>query len=162
MKLRHAQGFTLVEVMVAIIIFAIGFTGLLTMSTGTAGSNATAVAISGATEMAAQQLEHLTTLAYDDTQLQDTVVDTALNNLTRNPLPSAAQVAAGARDVPDPVARPAEYGPFRSADNLYTIYWNVADNTPVTDTKTIVVIVTSTGLGPQKTVALQHILMRRI
>ena len=71
-----------------------------------------------------------------------------------------AAIAAGVYDSPNPVARPADYQ-VTSPDGSYTTYWNVAEDTPVPGTKTIMVIVTSTGLGPQKTVVLQHIIPER-
>lgn len=158
MKIRRMQGFTLVEVMVAIVIFALGLTAVVTMTTGSVGSNATARAISGSAEKAAEQIELLTALPYEDALLQDTV-NVGLGFI-RNPLPSVAAVAAGTYDSPNPAARPADYQ-VTSPDGNYTIYWNVAEDTPIPRTKTIMVIVTSTGLGPRKTVALQHIIPER-
>ena len=157
MKIRQMQGFTLVEVMVAIVIFALGFTAVMTMTTGSVGSNATARAISGSAEKAAEQIELLTVLPYNDPLLQEGA-NVGLASI-RNPLPSVAAVAAGAYDSPNPAARPADYPPVISGD--YTIYWNVAVDTPIPGTKTIMVIVTSTGLGPKKTVVLQHIIPER-
>lgn len=152
------QGFTLIEVMVAIVIFALGFTAVVIMTTGSVGSNAIARATSGSAEKAAEQIEILTALPYEDTLLQDTA-NIGLGFI-RNPLPSVAQVAAGAYDSPNPAARPADYQ-VTSPDGYYTIYWNVAEDTPIAGCKTIMVIVTSTGLGPQKTVILQHIIPER-
>jgi prepilin-type N-terminal cleavage/methylation domain-containing protein len=151
-------GFTLIEVMVAMVVLAIGFLGASSMMTGTTGSNASAFAITGAATAAADQLEVLTALSYNDPLLVDT---SALGTADmRNPLPSIAEVQTGTRDVPDDVARPADFQ-ITTSDNLYTIYWNVVDNFPVNETKTIVVIGVSTGLGPQKAVVLQHILPER-
>ena len=163
MKIRQMQGFTLVEVMVAIVIFALGFTAVVMMTTGSVGSNATARAISGSAEKAAEQIEILTTLPYEDPLLQDDPTNTGLNlglAFIRNPLPSVAAVAAGTFDSPNPAARPADYQ-VTTPDGTYTIYWNVAEDTPIPRTKTIMVIVTSTGMGPQKTVVLQHIIPER-
>ena len=159
MNIRRMQGFTLVEVMVALVIFGLGFTAVVMMTTGSAGSNATARAISGSAEKAAEQIELLTSLPYEDPLLQDDAVNIGLAFI-RNPLPSVAAIAAGVYDSPNPVARPADYQ-VTSPDGSYTTYWNVAEDTPVPGTKTIMVIVTSTGLGPQKTVVLQHIIPER-
>jgi prepilin-type N-terminal cleavage/methylation domain-containing protein len=180
MKIRRMQGFTLVEVMVAIVIFALGFTAVVTMTTGSVGSNATARAISGSAEKAAEQIELLTVLPYEDALLQDTA-NIGLGFI-RNPMPSVAKVQdEGAYDSPNPAARPADYRQVTSPagvcsitdsvgaivprscspDTNYTIYWNVAEDTPIPGTKTIMVIVTSTGLGPQKSVVLQHIIPER-
>lgn len=164
MKIRQMQGFTLIEVMVALVIFALGFTAVITMTTGSVGSNAQARAMSGSAETAAEWVEVLTALPYNDTLLQDTV-DPAVGGVAtansldriRNPMPAAGAFLQG---FPDPVARPAEYT-RQTADRNFTIYWNVAEGTPIPKTKTLMVIVTSTGLGPQKTVVLQHIIPER-
>lgn len=158
------HGFTLVEVMVAIIIFALGFTAVVTMTTGSVGGNAQARAMSGAAETAAEWVEVLTALPYSDPLLTDTV-DPAVGGVAtansldriRNPMPAVGAIFQGS---PDPVARPAEYT-RTTPDGNYTIYWNVAEGTPIPKTKTLMVIVTSTGLGPQKTVVLQHIIPER-
>lgn len=180
MKIRRQQGFTLIEVMVAIVIFALGFTAVVTMTTGSVGSNATARAISGSAEKAAEHIELLTVLPYEDALLQDDPLNTGLGFI-RNPMPSVAAVALGSYDSPNPAARPADYRQSTSPagvcsitdsvgaivprscspDTNYTIYWNVAEDTPIPGTKTIMVVVTSTGLGPQKTVVLQHIIPER-
>lgn len=166
--------------MVAMVIFSIGMAAVLTMTTGSIGSNASARSMSGSAEVAAEMIEVLTSLPYNDVCLQDDpnllndptlpcLQVTPLPNPTglnlglpaiRNPLPSVAQITAGVRDSPDPVVRPSDYQ-MTTPDNNYTIYWNVAENTPLTGTKTIMVIVTSTGRGPQKSVVLQHIIPER-
>lgn len=157
-----AAGFTLLEVLIAIVVIAIGFLGTASLMSGTVGGNANALAVSGATRVAADQLEILISLNFNHPDLQDGQVDPldpafGINGL-RNPLPRAADLLLGVQDRPDPVARPADFGPFPTPDNNYSIYWNIANNQPMLGTKTIMVVVTSTGLGPQKTVALQRII----
>lgn len=157
------KGFTLVEVMVSMVIFTIGFLATLAMIVSATGGNMKARATGGAAEVAAQWMETLTSLPYTSLVTDPLLVDGPA--AIRNPLPSIAQVQAifpYTPDRPDPVARPADYT-RTTADGNYTIYWNVADNTPITDTKTIMVIVTSTGSGAeaQKTVVLQSIIPRR-
>lgn len=175
-----AQGFTLVEVMVAMVVFSLGVVATLTMTTGSVSGDASARSMSGSAEVAAEMLETLTSLPYNDVCLQDDpnlandptlpclqvaprANPTGLNlglPAIRNPLPTIAQLTAGIQDRPDPAARPSDYQ-MTTPGGDYTIYWNVAENTPVTGTKTIMVIVTSTGRGPQKTVILQHIIPER-
>ncbi|MFA6899694.1 MAG: prepilin-type N-terminal cleavage/methylation domain-containing protein [Desulfurivibrionaceae bacterium] len=163
------KGFTLVEVMVATVIFAIGFLATLAMMTGATGGNKNSRVIGGAAEVAAQWMETLTSLTYTSIATDPLLVDPpgATNGIAfiRNPLPSIAQVQAVipfTPDLPNPGARPAD-NTRTTPDGQYTIYWNVADNTPIPDTKTIMVIVTSTGWGldAQRTVALQSIIPRR-
>lgn len=158
---QTAAGFTLVEVLIAIVVLGIGFLGTASLMNGTVGGNARALAISGATRVAADQLELLTSLDYNDPLLQDQDIPGdpffGINGI-RNPLPP---IAPGIQDRPNPVARPADQE-IASADNNYTIYWNIAEDNPMVGTKTLVVVVTSTGLGPQKTVALQQVIYNKI
>jgi prepilin-type N-terminal cleavage/methylation domain-containing protein len=148
---QASAGFTLIEVLIAIVTVAIGLLGVASLMSGAIGGNSKAMAIANATRVAADHLETLATLPYDDPWLQDVSGDGLLD--LRNPLPPSAP---GVQDRPDPVARPADHT-LTSPDDNYTIYWNIATDQPITDTKTIMVIVTSTGLGQRRTVALQHI-----
>ena len=52
--------------------------------------------------------------------------------------------------------------PHQATEGKYTINWNVTDDTPMTNTKTINVTVTWTDHGVQKTVSLQRVIPRII
>jgi type IV pilus assembly protein PilV len=52
--------------------------------------------------------------------------------------------------------------PHQATEGSYTINWNVTDDTPITNTKTINVTVTWTDRGVQKTVSLQRVIPRII
>jgi prepilin-type N-terminal cleavage/methylation domain-containing protein len=151
---QASAGFTLIEVLIAIVTVAIGFLGVASLMSGAIGGNSKALAITNATRAAADHLEWLTALPYDHPLLQDDSGEGLLD--LRNPLPP---LAPGVQDRPDPVARPADHE-ITSPDDNYTIYWNIAADQPITDTKTIMVIVTSTGMGQRRTVALQHIVRK--
>lgn len=154
---RPCAGFTLIEVLVAITVIAIGFLGTASLMNSTVIGNSTGLSISGATQAAADQLERLRALAFTDALLQD---QQAAGNPffgtggLRNPMPSQAQMNAGVMDLPDTVNRPADFQ-ITTADGNHTIYWNIADNIPVNNAKTVVVVATSTGRGVQKTVVLK-------
>ncbi|MEW6428513.1 MAG: prepilin-type N-terminal cleavage/methylation domain-containing protein [Thermodesulfobacteriota bacterium] len=119
------KGFTLIEVLIALTVFAFGILAVAAMQTTAAGGNAKARYISEATSWATDQLETLMNLDYDDPLLTD---GGGTNNGT-----------AGLDD--GPVAGTTADGATASTDGSYTIYWNVATDVPVIDTKTIRVIV---------------------
>ena len=52
--------------------------------------------------------------------------------------------------------------PHQATEGMYTINWNVTDDTPITNTKTINVTVTWTDQGVQKSVSLQRVIPRII
>jgi len=54
------------------------------------------------------------------------------------------------------------HNPHQATEGKYTINWNVTDDTPMTNTKTINVTVTWTDHGVQKTVSLQRVIPRII
>ncbi len=152
MNTRNQQGFTLIEVMIAIVVLAIGILGVVTMQTSTTGYNATAHAMTGAATVAADRMEMLRALPYDDPMLQDGGgggVGIAGLNFPL-PLPPNAPVV-------DTVARPPD-GSATTADQNYDVYWNIVDDYPTANTKTVRVIAISTGLGPQKIITLESVI----
>ena len=61
---KIAAGFTLIEVLIAITVFAIGILAVITMQTSGVSGNARAQRISNATSKAADQMEILLSTAY--------------------------------------------------------------------------------------------------
>lgn len=112
--LRSRHGFTLVEMMVALVVFGLGLMALAqTMPQGLAMRDR-ARRMSVATNLAQQEVERLRGLPYDDPQL-----------------------AGGAHTDP--------MGP---AEGVYARRWTVADNSPVTDMKTVTVTVSFPTSSP--------------
>ena len=103
-------GFTLIEVLVAIAIFAIGILALTSLQAVYIGGNSSARMQTESTTLAAQWLERLKILPY-------------------------------AHDDLDPVGNP-----HRQVVGAYRIEWNVADNSPINEVKTIRITVTPTNL----------------
>ena len=104
------SGFTLIEVLVAIVIFAIGILALTSLQAVYIGGNSSARMQTEATTLAAQSLERLKILPY-------------------------------AHDDLDPVGNP-----HRQIVGAYRIEWNVADNSPINEVKTIRITVTPANL----------------
>lgn len=143
----------------AMTVFAIGVLGVISMQQTTFGSNSRSNALTGAASVAAGHLEMLKGLPYDDPKLQDPrAVHTNCKNFLRNPLPDIGVFTAGSYQdqIPNVGTYPADYQ-LVTGDKLYTIYWNIADEFPIPKTKTIQVVVISSGHGFQKLVTLKTV-----
>jgi type IV pilus assembly protein PilV len=133
------EGFTLLEVIVAISILTFGILAVASMQASSIRGNSLSSGVTGCTTWAGDQVERLMALPYDDPLLQDTDGDAA---------PGLGDIGGNADN--------------NNVQGRYTIYWNVADDTPITNTKTINVIVTWTDQGVQKSVSLQRVIPRII
>lgn len=142
LKIKNEKGFTLLEVIVAISILTVGLLGVATMQTSSMRGNAFADDVTGATHWAADRLEKLIDAAYLD---YDNHAD--LQDGNDNGEPGLDDVGVGAADGND-------------SQGIYSIYWNVAPDSLVDDTKTITVIVIWTNHGVQKKVTMQNIIPR--
>jgi len=141
------EGFTLLEVIVAISILTFGILAVASMQAASIRGNSLSSAVTGGTTWAGDQVERLMALPYDDPLLQDTDGDAAagLNN-------------TGFDNDPDTQAD----ADHQATEGRYTITRTVADDTPITNTKTINVTVTWTDQGVQKSISLQRVIPRII
>ncbi|MDD5759002.1 MAG: prepilin-type N-terminal cleavage/methylation domain-containing protein [Desulfobulbaceae bacterium] len=126
-KILYAEnGFTIIETLIAITIFAIGILAVITMQTTSMGGNGHARQLTEETSWAADQMEQLMSLTYA------ALVDG----------PGTTAGLAGLNDGGITAATVADGGPIVSPDGAYSIYWNVAVDQPAPNLKTIRVIVT--------------------
>lgn len=134
--LNHKQGgFTLVEVLIAILVLGIGVLGVESLQYHAGDANAVGRRITEATNIAASRLEVLKSLPYDD--------PTMLNDTDGNGV-------AGL----DATGTTADH---KATDGNYTVYWNVAKDCPVQDVETVRVIVLN-NLGTQVPVKMTAVL----
>ncbi len=136
----HEAGFTLIEVMIAVAILSIGVLSIGGMQISAMKGNATGRTITEAAVGAADQLETFMSLPWDHADLQDTDGD------GENGLGDATVATADRSQVV----------------GQYTIFWNVADELLIENTKTVSVIVIKTGGGVQRHVAMQSVIPRII
>ena len=138
MLLGNSKGFTLVEVLIALAIFAVGILGAATMQISSISENSHAMRITEAATIASSELESLIGVSFDDTTLAD-------NNNT------GTNAGLTGLDNTDETGKLADGGPV--AQGSYTLFWNVADDYPVVGTKTVRVITRRNDKGILKEVS---------
>jgi prepilin-type N-terminal cleavage/methylation domain-containing protein len=122
---RESEGFTLLEVLIAVVILAIGLLAIAQMQIISIRFNAQGRDMTEATTLAMDTLEHLKSLPFENADLTDS--DAGNNgDLTDT-------VSIDHADPNNPV------DPQGIAGGRYTRIWNVADGA---DTKSVVVVVT--------------------
>ena len=120
-KSKKDEGFTLIEVLIAITIFAVGLLAVATMQLSAIRVNFTAGQITTRITWAQDKLEELMALPYSDPWIED----------LGDP-PSGTDTAGDAHQATTP-------------DGYYTISWTVTNDTPIASTKLITVTVTGRG-----------------
>jgi type IV pilus assembly protein PilV len=131
------QGFSLIEVLIAMVILGIGLLTLITMQTTGIMGNAKANNITVASDWGVDRMEQIFALDYDDDELKDDV----------NPTGAAGLDETGA----------TADGTDTSPDGNYTISWNIADEDMMPNTKTIRVIIERSDFGEDRKVTMDNI-----
>lgn len=134
-RFNGQTGMSLVEVLVAIVLFSLGSLMVLTMTTSSLKANSNSHAIDESVNLGRVNMERLLGLDYTSGDLQDTNADGAAGLLS-------ADVANADHN---------------SASGRYRVVWNVANNTPVNGTKTLAVIVSWQSNPGEKRVVFQTI-----
>lgn len=129
--LMRESGFTLTEVLVAMVVFAVGILAVLNMQLMSTATNVKSRGMTEGIIVAQNKIEELSSLTYNDPELADTDGNGNAGML----IPKEA-VNVGNADHTDAVTNPR-----------YTLFWNVEDDVPFTDTKTVRVIVLWTDKG---------------
>jgi len=127
------KGFSLLEILIAISILAVGLLALAQMQITSIQGNAFSSRTTDATTFAQDALEQLMALDYTDADLTD----------GWHPPGSQAQVSATQQAQPGGVT--------------YTLSWDVTENSPIDDVKTIDMTVTWSEGGRQRTLSMQFI-----
>jgi len=121
-KLKKEDGFTLIEVLIAITIFAVGLLAVAAMQTSAIKMNSTAGKLTNLSTWGMDKIEELSALPYTNPWLE----------MAGNPgNPPPATDSAGNTHV--------------QVSGDYTISWTVIDDNPLTSTKNITVTVTGRG-----------------
>lgn len=117
-KLKKEGGFTLIEVLVALSIFAVGLLAVAAMQTSAIKVNSIAGKLTNLSTMGMDKIEELSALPYNDPWLE----------------------TAG-----NPPGNDSAGNTHQEVSGDYTIFWTVIDDNPLTSTKNITVTVTGRG-----------------
>lgn len=120
--LNQNDGFTLLEVLIAVSIFAIGLLAIATMQTSSIRVNSTAGQITSRMTWAQDKLEQISALPYNNPWLD------GVDSSTPDSAGNLHQETTG---------------------DGYTIAWDIIDDNPMTGTKRITVTVTGRGKTTQ-------------
>ena len=137
------NGFTLIEVVCAILVLAIGILGVAVLQNISIEGNSNAIRLTSAATWGGDSLETLMARPYTHADLLDDNND-----------------GIAGLDFTDALGNPADGGPIIHGN--FTIFWNVADDHPVFGTKTIRVLVQRSDNGLLKTITLNFIKMEPI
>ncbi len=118
------EGFSLIEVLMAVAIFSIGILAVGSMQITATKENTSAGKMTIASNIAQNQMEQLISLDYDDSANLNDANGDGEAGLTNNTSATADHT---------------------TTDGQYNIYWNVAEDEPISNTKTIEVIVSWQG-----------------
>ena len=121
MEKSNEKGFSLIEILIAITVFAIGILAVGKMQIAAIKGNSFANDLTKATTLAQDRMEKLIGLSYTD------------------PLLGGANTTATDHNDPN-----------NPVDDRYNIFWNIVPDYPVINTKTIKVIVRWTDKGAEK------------
>ena len=137
-KIHKTEGFSLIELLVAVCVIAIAFAGLASMQIACINGNSIASNLTTGITLAQDKMEELKSLNVDESELGD-------NNTSNN-----ADLLEGTKDSTvvgnttdaDDGHREENIDEEGNAGGMYTRIWNIADNTPINGRKTVMVIVT--------------------
>jgi len=134
---KSQKGFTLIEILIAMVIFSIGILGVATMQIASIKGNSKARLISEDINFAADRIELFMTLDYDDATFADTDGDGTNEDTDGDGIDDNGG-NFGLEDASDATADGAADS---DGNGVNDIFWNVAVNHPMADTKTVKIIV---------------------
>jgi len=139
---RHCEdnnkGFTVVELMVAVVITVIAFAGLATMEIACINGNSIASNVTTGITLAQDKMEDLMSLDINDPDLDDNNISN--NGNLREGVEDSTETGESSNS--DDGHREKNIDAKGNPGGMYTRFWNVAEDTPIDGQKTLVVIVT--------------------
>lgn len=149
-SINNTSGFTLIEAIIAMLVLVIGIFAMYSMQVSSLQGNARANYITQASTWASDKIEEITNLAYDD------LLDTDGDGTGQDPNSDGIDNNGGDFGLPDATAATADFS-VSSPDNLYTVFWNIADNHPMENLKTVRIIVRYNAWGQSRSVTMDYI-----
>jgi prepilin-type N-terminal cleavage/methylation domain-containing protein len=132
------KGFTVVELMVAVVITVIAFAGLATMEIACINGNSIASNVTTGITLAQDKMEDLMSLDINDPDLDDNNISN--NGNLREGVEDSTETGESSNS--DDGHREKNIDAKGNPGGMYTRFWNVAEDTPIDGQKTLVVIVT--------------------
>ena len=154
-NIDNEKGFTLLEVLVALLIFAVGILGVYAMQISSIKGNSKGRQVSEATNDGADRIERLLSWNYDHPALIDdddgkdeTDADTDIDNGdgTGEDADNDGTDDDGGNFGLDDLANP-DGAADRNGDGTNDIFWNIAVDHPMPNTKTIKFHISPPGSG---------------
>ena len=139
-NMKNERGFTLLEIIVAIAILSFGLLAIATMQASAIKGNTHAFGITEAMTLVQNRVERLMSLPYNDTTLDETGTIDGVAGLDDTAAPDQA-------DPRNPIQ-------ISGSHRQFNVFWNIAPNWPLQNTKTIRVIATWTERGSQRSASL--------
>ena len=162
MLIKKQDGFSLLEVLIGATIFTYGALGIAALQISSIKGNSFSGNLSEATTLATNKFEELLTATYDDTKDYDDQ-----GNLLARLKDDDADGVAGLDDCMDTTTGlTTDCDDFNAADGRdtaqgrngsYTVYWNVAKDTPAKNSKEINVIVKWSVKGVPRVIQLTSV-----
>ena len=155
-KASKEEGYTLTEILIAITVLAFGLMAVATMQVTAIRTNAIASGMSQGLNLAQAKMEELMNLSYTHTELSDLDGDGTNQDADDDGVDDDGG-NFGLNDTKDGGGAVISDSSFSSTDGKHTVFWNIAVDVPVTDTKTIRLIVTWTERGREKRITLDFV-----
>lgn len=141
--MKREEGLTLVEVLVALTILSIGLLGVALMQVTSISGNTFSRGMAVATELGQDMFEKLNALPYGDSALTGGA-SPGVAHPTATDVSNGLAVGVGTNNIIDERGLGSVAG---AGPTIYTRTWNVIDNAPTTNMKTIEVTVSWTERG---------------
>jgi type IV pilus modification protein PilV len=158
--IKDNNGFTLVEIMIAMVVLSIGLLGIASMQIKAVQGNALSMGLTEAATLGQNQIENLMSMGYNSNFLND--VDGDGNNGAGLGDPGADNIW----DHPNK-STPDDNDTGVNADysfvqGRYRIDWNVSVGFPITNTKTIRVLISWLERNDVKYLSMDYIIFDQI
>jgi prepilin-type N-terminal cleavage/methylation domain-containing protein len=140
--ISQQQGFTLIEVMVALVIFVIAIIGCYRLQFASSFSNSRSYSVASASMWAQYMAEDLLSRQYKSYSTDPLLIDGTGDGIAGLNAATAA-TADGVRYV-----HPNSTIDAVAAGAVYSIYWNIVDNRPMPSVKQIhIIVVKNSGVN---------------
>ncbi|MDM8535699.1 prepilin-type N-terminal cleavage/methylation domain-containing protein [Desulfobacterales bacterium HSG17] len=137
-KINNPDGFSLMEIMIALAIFSIGILAVISMQVSAIQGNGTGRVVTESVTSLQDQIETIISIDYDNALLDDSDND-------------------GVGGLDDATSGTADQFQAATSDNPYELYYNVANDYPIENTKTLRIIVIWNNRGVDTDLSLDYI-----